>query len=262
MSAGEIDRTAFSEHPLTVHFIPLPTFPITTVPDWRSSGVYRRKFRGGYRNPQNVPGSTEAAVMLSGLQHVVEGFFESSAGLFKKAGLSPNSITVLGFVLTVATFLFYSRGLRVGWEQAAAIITLLVASYFDALDGAMARRYRLVSKLGGILDSILDRLGELLLYSGLAIGSLVDFRVALWALSASFMVSYVRARAEADGLPMKGVGIAERPERLLILIVSTLFQPFYRDSLMWGTVLIAVLASLTALERVYRIRSYVSRDAD
>lgn len=198
--------------------------------------------------------------MLSRLQHLVEGFFESSASLFKRVGLSPNSITVLGFALTVATFLFYSRGLQVGWEQAGAFSTLLLASYFDALDGAMARRYQLVSRQGGILDSILDRLGELFLYSGLALGSLVDFRVALWALSASFMVSYVRARAEADGIAMKGVGIAERPERLLILIVSTLFQPFYQGSLMWGTVLIAVLASLTVLERVYRIRSYVSRD--
>lgn len=196
--------------------------------------------------------------MLSRVQHIVEGFFESSAGLFKRAGLSPNSVTVLGFVFTLAASLFYARGLRFAWEQAGAFSTLLLAGYFDALDGALARRYRLVSKFGGILDSVLDRLGELFLYSGLAIGNLVDFRLALWALSASFMVSYLRARAEASGIVMKGVGIAERPERLLILIVSTLFQPVYPGSLSWGTLLIALLASLTLLERTYKVRSSLS----
>ena len=196
--------------------------------------------------------------MLSRVQHIVEGFFESSAGLFKKVGLSPNLVTVLGFVFTLAAFLFYARGLRFAWEQAGAFSTLLLAGYFDALDGALARRYRLVSKFGGILDSVLDRLGELFLYSGLAIGNLVDFRLALWALSASFMVSYLRARAEASGIVMKGVGIAERPERLLILIVSTLFQPVYPGSLSWGTLLIALLASLTLLERTYKVRSNLS----
>lgn len=199
--------------------------------------------------------------MLSRVQHIVEGFFESSAGLFKRAGLSPNSVTVLGFVFTLAASLFYARGLQFTWDQAGAFSTLLLAGYFDALDGALARRYHLVSKFGSILDSVLDRLGELFLYSGLAIGNLVDFRLALWALSASFMVSYVRARAEADGIVMKGVGIAERPERLLILIVSTLFQSLYQVSLSWGTLLIAILASLTLLERLYRVKSHVSGDA-
>ncbi len=197
--------------------------------------------------------------MLSRLQHLVEGLFESSAGAFKRAGLSPNSITILGFLFTVATFLLYSRGLRALWEQAGAILTLLAASYFDALDGALARRYRLVSNFGGILDSVLDRLGELFLYSGLAVGGLVDYRLAFWALSASFMVSYVRARGEAGGVPMKGVGVAERPERLLILLVSTLSQLAYDQSLTWGALLVALLASLTVLERIYRIRSVVSR---
>ena len=196
--------------------------------------------------------------MLSRFQHAVEGLFESSAGFFKRAGLSPNSITILGFVFTLATFLFYWRGLRYGWEIAGALLTLLLASYFDALDGAMARRYHQTSRLGGVLDSVLDRLGEMFLYSGLAIGDLVDFRIVLWALSASFMVSYVRTRAEAEGLRMKGVGIAERPERLLILIASTILQLFYPESLTWGTLSIAVLASLTVIERVYRVRASVT----
>lgn len=197
--------------------------------------------------------------MLSRVQELVDGFFQSSAGIFKKTGLSPNSITLLGFAFTVATFLLYARGLQSSLEHVGAVATLVAASYFDALDGAMARRYQQASVFGGILDSILDRLGELFLYSGLAVGGLVDFRIALWALSASFMVSYTRARAEAASLTMKGVGIAERPERLLILLVSSIFQFLYKESLVWGILVIAVLSSVTVLQRIERVRSEVSR---
>ena len=182
---------------------------------------------------------------------MVEGSFESSAGVFKRVGLSPNSVTVLGFVFTFVVSIFYAFGLRHGLENAGAILALLVAGYLDAVDGAMARRYQLVSKKGGILDSTLDRVGELFLYSGLAVGGLVDFRLVLWALSASFMVSYTRARAEVEGIVLKGVGIAERPERLLILLVASILQPLTPLAIFWGVLLIGILASVTVVERVY-----------
>ncbi len=201
------------------------------------------------------------SVMLSRLQHLVEGFFESSAGIFRKAGLSPNAVTVAGFLLTVAVFLLYVAGLRSGFEIAAAAVLLLLASYFDALDGAMARRYRLGSVKGGILDSVLDRTGEFFLYAGVAVGGIVDFRLALWALSASFLVSYIRARAEAGGMVMKGVGIAERPERMIILLAATIFQFAYGSSLAWGVSIIAVLSSITVIERAYRVSSVTPAQA-
>ena len=64
------------------------------------------------------------------------------------------------------------------------------------------------------------------------------------------MVSYVRARVEVEGVKMKGVGIAERPERLLILLVSTILNAFY-GLLSWGMLLIAILASATTIERLF-----------
>src|SRR5262245_7713253 len=157
--------------------------------------------------------------MLSRIQYLVEGFFESSATIFHKAGFTPNVATSVGFVLTLASGFFYSEGLSSGAGWLAAWSLLLIASYFDALDGAMARRFQLVSKTGGILDSVLDRIGEIVLYSTIALSGLVDLRICLWTLGASLMVSYVRARVEVEGVKMKGVGIAERPERLLILLV-------------------------------------------
>ncbi len=195
--------------------------------------------------------------MLSRLQYLVEGLFESSAVLFHNAGFTPNGATSVGFVLTLAAALFYYGGISTTSTWLFAWVLLLVASYFDALDGAMARRFQLVSRTGGILDSVLDRIGEIILYSVIGLGGLVDFWICLWALSASLMVSYVRARVEVEGVKLKGVGIAERPERLLILLVSTILNPFYQV-LMWGVLLIAVLASVTVVERVYAASKYLS----
>jgi archaetidylinositol phosphate synthase len=66
------------------------------------------------------------------------------------------------------------------------------------------------------------------------------------------MVSYIRARVSADGITLKGVGIAERPERLLIILVATIFWPLNSSILFWAVVVVAALASFTVVERLYR----------
>jgi archaetidylinositol phosphate synthase len=197
-------------------------------------------------------------IMLSRFQFLVEGFFQSSSKLFHRAGLSPNSLTLIGFLLALVAGTLYWGGLS-GWEWIGAILVLLIGSFFDAVDGAMARKYAKVSKFGGVLDSVLDRVGEIALYAGLLAGSLVQPWIGIWALSAALMVSYVRARVSVEGVTLKGVGIAERPERLLILIVATLLWPLSHDILAGGVFLIAVLSSVTLVSRVYRAKLALSQ---
>jgi len=139
-------------------------------------------------------------------------------------------------------------------------LVLVVSSYFDAVDGAMARKYSKVSRFGGVLDSVLDRVSEIALYGGLLAGGLVPVWIGLWALTASLMVSYVRARVSVEGVTLKGVGIAERPERLLILMVATLLWPLSSEILAGGILLIAVLASVTVIARVYRASRLLSKE--
>jgi archaetidylinositol phosphate synthase len=196
--------------------------------------------------------------MLSRIQYLVEGIFQSSSRLFHRAGLSPNSLTVLGFLLWITVSVLYWGGLF-SWEWGAAVVILVVAGYFDAVDGAMARKYAKISKFGGVLDSVLDRLGEIVVYAGLAAGALISFWLAVWAMSASLMVSYVRARVAAEGVTLKGIGIAERPERLLILVFATLLWPVSHGLLFWGILLIAVLSSITVVDRVYSASRALSR---
>jgi len=196
--------------------------------------------------------------MLSKIQYLVEGHFQRAAGAFKQTGFTPNSVTAVGFFLTLVASLFYSTGLGTEWLVSGAILALLVGAYFDAVDGAMARRYHQISKIGGILDSVLDRVGEILLYAGLFIGGLVPGWLSLWALSASLMVSYVRARVDVEGVKLKGVGLAERPERLLILLLATVPAAFNPVSLEFGVSLIALLSTVTVVERLYRTRLVLS----
>lgn len=196
--------------------------------------------------------------MLSRLQFLVEGFFQSSSKLFHRAGLSPNSLTVIGFMLSLVAATFYWGGLS-GWEWPGVILVLVIGSFFDAVDGAMARKYAKVSKFGGVLDSVLDRIAEIALYVGLLAGSLIQPWIGIWALSAALMVSYVRARVSVEGVTLKGVGVAERPERLLILIIATLFWPLSSSILSGGVLLVAVLSSITVVSRVYRASVVLSR---
>src|SRR6266487_4506940 len=196
--------------------------------------------------------------MLSKIQYLVEGHFQQAAEAFNKTGFTPNSVTSIGFLLTLVASLLYSTGLGNVWFAWAAVLALLVSAYFDAIDGAMARRYHQISKMGGILDSVLDRVGEIALYTGLLAGGLVPGWLSLWALSASLMVSYVRARADVEGIKLKGVGLAERPERLLILMIATILATFNTLSLELGVGMVALLSTVTIVERLYRTRVELS----
>ena len=197
--------------------------------------------------------------MLSRIQYLVEGHFQQTAGIFHKSGLSPNSVTLFGFLLTVLTSFLYATGLGSNWLILGAVLALIVGAYLDAVDGAMARRYHQISKLGGILDSVLDRLGEIFLYSGLLLGGIVPSWLGLWALSASLMVSYIRARVDVEGVKLKGIGIAERPERLLILLLATILAAYSDLSLEIGAGLIALLSTVTMIDRLYRTRVALSQ---
>jgi len=196
--------------------------------------------------------------MLSRIQYLVEGHFQQAAEAFNKTGFTPNSVTSIGFLVTLVASLFYSSGLGTVWLVWGAVLALLIGAYFDAIDGAMARRYHQISKMGGILDSVLDRVGEIALYAGLFAGGLVPGWLSLWALSASLMVSYVRARVDVEGVKLKGVGLAERPERLLILMIATIFAAFNSLSLEFGVGLVALLSTVTIVERLYRTRVELS----
>lgn len=138
-----------------------------------------------------------------------------------RSRVSPNTITWAGFVITVGAAVLVGTG-----ELLAGGLVFLFASFFDMLDGAVARASGRITRFGGILDATLDRLSEAVVFVGLLVYFVPDGRIwpvmlAGLTLAGSQIVSYIRARAEANGLEGKD-GVFTRPERVIVLAAGLL----------------------------------------
>jgi phosphatidylglycerophosphate synthase len=195
--------------------------------------------------------------MLTKLKQKVQQLLSSEAKAAHRIGLTPNIVTIVGFVLSFFAALAYAL---VTPQQSlwllVAVILLMASGFCDTLDGVLARTYQQASAFGGFLDSLLDRYADAFTFAGIIIsGASIIFNatftliVGLAALASSFMVSYSRARAEAAGVKMESIGIAERPERIIILAATSLVGIFWLPALAIGVLLIAVLATVTVLQR-------------
>ena len=147
-------------------------------------------------------------------------------------------------------FSLHSPAIGVDWYTATFLgsLFLLLAGFFDVVDGAVARVTKRTSALGGYLDSVLDKVSEIIIFVGILIGSFTNPVLVLVALSLSLLVSYTRARGEGLGVDLKGKGIAERAERILIIVILG-FIPF-QENISVALWLISILAAITVLERL------------
>ena len=162
-----------------------------------------------------------------------------------RLGLTPNAITVLGFLMTAAVAVV----LATGHTQLAGVL-LIGTLAFDAVDGTLARLMGTASRFGAFLDSTLDRWAEVVLYGALVWvflenGQDTGVLLTVAAMATSLMVSYTRARAEGVGLQCKE-GLLTRFERLVILIAGLIF-----NQVIWALAIIAILAGITAVQRIW-----------
>lgn len=170
-----------------------------------------------------------------------------------RLGVQPNTITTLGFMLSLVAAAAVWQGL---WPWAAILV--LVASAFDMVDGALARVSDRGTTFGAFFDSTLDRLSESAICLGL-IGYFLGLQDNLTVLGivlmlvGSQMVSYTRARAEGLGLSCS-VGWFQRPERVIALGVALLFPVEMIIVLQVVIWLLAVLTLFTTLQRVVHVR--------
>lgn len=172
-----------------------------------------------------------------------------------RLGLTPNTVTLVGTVASVlASLWFFPRGeLFVG----AAVVTVFLL--FDILDGAMARAGGKVTRFGGVLDASCDRIADGALFGALTWWALVvdgsrsRGLALLICLVGAQVISYVKARAEANGLNADG-GLAERAERFVVVLVGVglhgLGVPHVLDIAVW---LLAVLSVITIAQRLLAV---------
>src|SRR6266542_1298658 len=166
--------------------------------------------------------------------------------------LTPNQVTVVGLGLTFAAAALAAFG-HLRW----AGFVLIFAGTCDILDGALARSTKTSYPYGAFLDSTLDRYSEGAVYLGLAAyfitvdGPLQEWLVlaTLAALAGSFLVSYVRARAQSLGFVCKS-GLFQRPERVVVTVIGLLFGGY----VLYGVVfLLAIVTNITALQRIREV---------
>ena len=179
------------------------------------------------------------------------GILEPLAKALTSSHISPSTITVAGFVPAVVAGFLFTRGMvRMGG------VFIGVSGLFDLLDGLVARLGGKETKFGALLDSTIDRYGEVAIFLGLAVlfkGTATAYGVIV-ALCGSLMVSYVKARTEGLGFSCD-VGMLQRPERLIIILVGALIG---EAALKWTIWIVAVLANATAIERLLRVRTLMT----
>lgn len=173
-----------------------------------------------------------------------------------RTGVTPNMITALGLAGAVGASVLVARG-----EFLAGGLLMLAAAALDLLDGIVARASGKVTAFGGVFDSVADRLSEAVVLGGLLFrlashGRREEIMLVFAAVVGSLLVSYVRARAEAAGAQLRE-GLFTRPERVIVLGAGLII-----DHVRIALWILAVLANLTVLERVWVVRQRLRETED
>jgi archaetidylinositol phosphate synthase len=193
--------------------------------------------------------------LLNKLRHLLEPTLTRIGATFASTGLSANFWTGLGLAVSVLAAIAYTSNAFVNldwtpWNFAAVIggIFLLVSGFFDIVDGSVARITKRISNKGAFLDSVFDKIAEVIIFAGIALGQLADSFWCLVALGLSLLVSYTRARAESLGGKLKGIGIGERAERLLIIAIIGMIP--VREAMQWALIIVSIVAGITLAQRM------------
>jgi CDP-diacylglycerol---glycerol-3-phosphate 3-phosphatidyltransferase len=183
--------------------------------------------------------------------------FTPIARLLVRLGVSPDVVTTVGTLgVCFGALAFYPRG-----EFLVGTLVITAFVFFDTLDGIMARINDRSSRWGAFLDSTLDRVADAAIFGGLVLwyagrgDNAIMAGLALACLILGMVVSYARARAEGLGMTAD-VGIAERAERLLLVLAATGLVGLGLPELLLKVVLaVLALASLvTVVQRMLEVR--------
>jgi CDP-diacylglycerol---glycerol-3-phosphate 3-phosphatidyltransferase len=202
------------------------------------------------------------------LSRVKDGYTTGARTLARRsvAGLAgtrvtPNALTAAGVSLCLASAVlvpFESRNTLLFYWLGAAVF--VVGSVLDILDGALARVGGKATPFGAFLDSTTDRVGEGAMLAAIGFvfarhGNDVAVLFTIVGVAGSFLVPYVRAKAEALGL-RGNVGLGSRAERVVVITAGLVFAPW--GGLPWAIVVLAATAWLTVVQRILHVRKQLS----
>tara|TARA_B100001121_G_C18449635_1_gene507851 strand:+ start:66 stop:638 length:573 start_codon:yes stop_codon:yes gene_type:complete len=180
-----------------------------------------------------------------------EAFAVPFIKILKYFNLKPNTVSIFGLVVIISgSYCFYLENRVLG------IILIFLGSAIDGLDGPYARQMNLVSEKGAILDSLIDRIGELIIWSVVGI-SFTNNDIEIFTIFAivvsSNLIPYMRAKSEYYGLLNKK-GLAARPERVIFAVLFMFFD--FNFSYVY---IFAVVTWITAIQRFIYLYQYLSK---
>ena len=187
---------------------------------------------------------------------IFKGTLEPIGKFLNRIGLTPNMMTLLGLLGNTVGAYFLARG-----QMTVGGIIILLMGPVDALDGTMARLRGMDGQFGAFVDSVTDRYSELVIFAGLiyyyiTTGDTFGILMVYLAAAGSVLVSYVRARGQSLGWDTK-VGILTRLERYLVLAPTLVI-----NRPIWGIIVIAVFANVTAIQRIIDVRRQAHQEME
>ncbi|MGA1555558.1 MAG: CDP-alcohol phosphatidyltransferase family protein [Ilumatobacteraceae bacterium] len=186
------------------------------------------------------------------LRAPVDAAVKPIGAALRQTRLTPDHLTVVGLVVAAAAAVAIAAGrLHLG------LVLVIAAALPDLLDGALAKASNSSSQRGAFFDSTIDRVTDALLFGGIAyhfaVGDEPRLAVLPFAVSAvSSVISYQRAKAESLGLEAKG-GLMERAERIVVLCIGLLLDPWIDGALTWILWGMLVLITITAVQRFIKV---------
>ncbi len=202
---------------------------------------------------EHAAGTKEKLTFTDQMRKRFKSLLDRIGGGINRLGINPNTMTIIGLIGNTVGAYFIARG-----QMTMGGIIILLMGPVDALDGTMARLKGEPSEFGAFVDSVTDRYSELVIFGALLIyyvtvGDVLYAVLAYLAAAGAVLVSYTRARAQSLGYETK-VGVLTRFERYLVLAPCLVFN--IPGVALW---ILAVLGNLTALQRIWDVRSKVHK---
>ncbi|SFL42762.1 archaetidylinositol phosphate synthase [Methanobrevibacter olleyae] len=184
--------------------------------------------------------------MLNNLRPLLTKILEPLAS---RLNMNPNIFTIISpFIAIISAYFFAGGDLLVG------ALFILLSGFLDVVDGAVARYHNRASPFGAFLDSTMDRFADAIIFIGIIFGGYCHWFVGILAIHSSITVSYVRARAESQGIECN-IGIAERAVRLIILILAAVIASIFNSNIIFTycIYILVILSYFTVAQRVLHV---------
>ena len=190
--------------------------------------------------------------MLNNLRESLKPYLQSIGKVFASTGISPNVWTVIGLIFAFVSSLIY--GLKFEYSLILGGAILLISGFFDIVDGQVARYTNKITKSGGFLDSVFDKIAEVSIFFGILIGGYAEPYLVFLAVTLSLLVSYTRAIADTLTIKLQGIGIGERAERLFVIAIIGMIG-FMEIAI----IIVIIIAAITLIQRLFILSKNVKK---